>query len=79
MTERESESATRQIDQRKIGFPYMSLVDQVFSSRYHIEREIARGGMAEVYLARDESLVRNSSTTAFAVSMRPAAFIRGAI
>src|SRR5450432_2555755 len=36
----------------------MSLVGQVFSNRYHIEREIAHGGMAEVYLARDESLDR---------------------
>src|SRR3954471_22276089 len=36
----------------------MSLVGQVFSNRYHIEREIARGGKAEVYLARDQSLNR---------------------
>ena len=36
----------------------MSLVGQVFSNRYRIEREIAHGGMAEVYLARDQSLDR---------------------
>jgi eukaryotic-like serine/threonine-protein kinase len=36
----------------------MSLVGQVFSNRYQIEREIAQGGMAEVYLARDQSLNR---------------------
>src|SRR5258705_2132672 len=36
----------------------MSLVGQVVSNRYHIEREIARGGMAEVYLALDQSLNR---------------------
>jgi eukaryotic-like serine/threonine-protein kinase len=36
----------------------MTLVGQVFSNRYRIEREIAHGGMAEVYLARDQSLDR---------------------
>jgi len=36
----------------------MSLVGQVFSNRYQIEREIARGCMAEVYRARDQSLNR---------------------
>src|SRR4249920_614576 len=36
----------------------MSLVGQVFSNRYRIEREIAHGGMAEVYLARDQLLDR---------------------
>src|SRR3954470_760020 len=36
----------------------MSLVGQVFSNRYQIDREIARGGMAEVYLARDQALNR---------------------
>src|SRR5712671_18354 len=36
----------------------MTLAGQVFSNRYEIEREIARGGMAEVYLARDQLLNR---------------------
>jgi beta-lactam-binding protein with PASTA domain/tRNA A-37 threonylcarbamoyl transferase component Bud32 len=36
----------------------MSLAGQVFSNRYEIEREVARGGMAEVYLARDQLLNR---------------------
>jgi serine/threonine-protein kinase len=36
----------------------MSLVGQVFTSRYMIERELAQGGMAEVYLARDQLLDR---------------------
>jgi serine/threonine-protein kinase len=36
----------------------MTLVGQVFSSRYEIEREVAQGGMAEVYLARDQLLSR---------------------
>ena len=36
----------------------MSLAGRVFSNRYEIEREIAQGGMAEVYLARDQSLDR---------------------
>ena len=36
----------------------MALVGRVFSNRYEIEREIAQGGMAEVYLARDQLLDR---------------------
>ena len=36
----------------------MSLVGRVFSNRYEIQREIAQGGMAEVYLARDQLLDR---------------------
>ncbi len=36
----------------------MSLVGRVFTNRYDIEREIAQGGMAEVYLARDRLLDR---------------------
>jgi serine/threonine-protein kinase len=36
----------------------MTLVGRVFTNRYEIEREIARGGMAEVYLARDRLLDR---------------------
>src|SRR6516164_9214908 len=36
----------------------MTLAGQVFSSRYEIERELAHGGMAEVYLARDQLLNR---------------------
>jgi eukaryotic-like serine/threonine-protein kinase len=37
----------------------MSLTGRVFTSRYEIQREIAQGGMAEVYLARDRMLERN--------------------
>ena len=36
----------------------MTLAGQVFSNRYEIEREVAQGGMAEVYLARDQLLNR---------------------
>lgn len=36
----------------------MSLVGRVFSNRYEIVRELAQGGMAEVYLARDQLLDR---------------------
>ena len=36
----------------------MSLVGRVFSSRYEIQRELAQGGMADVYLARDQLLDR---------------------
>src|SRR3954447_23842186 len=36
----------------------MSLVGRVFSNRYEIQRELAQGGMAEVYLARDQLLDR---------------------
>src|ERR671918_3075034 len=36
----------------------MTQVANVFSNRYEIQRGIARGGMAEVYLARDQLLDR---------------------
>jgi beta-lactam-binding protein with PASTA domain/tRNA A-37 threonylcarbamoyl transferase component Bud32 len=36
----------------------MTLAGRVFSNRYEIEREIAQGGMAEVYLAHDQLLNR---------------------
>src|SRR6202140_1444162 len=36
----------------------MTLAGRVFSNRYEIEREIAQGGMAEVYLAHDQLLDR---------------------
>jgi serine/threonine-protein kinase len=36
----------------------MSLVGRVFSNRYEIQREVAQGGMAEVYLAHDRLLDR---------------------
>jgi eukaryotic-like serine/threonine-protein kinase len=37
----------------------MSMVGRVFANRYEVVREIARGGMAHVYLARDRALSRN--------------------
>ena len=37
----------------------MSLTGRLFTDRYEIQREIAQGGMAEVYLARDRMLERN--------------------
>ncbi len=37
----------------------MTLVSRVFANRYEILRELAQGGMAEVYLARDRLLARN--------------------
>src|SRR5881394_1507963 len=36
----------------------MTQLADVFSNRYEIQRGIARGGMAEVYLARDQLLDR---------------------
>ncbi len=36
----------------------MTLAGRVFSNRYEIQRELAQGGMAEVYLARDQLLTR---------------------
>ncbi len=36
----------------------MAQVGDVFASRYEIERELARGGMADVYLANDRQLRR---------------------
>src|SRR5262245_21486893 len=37
----------------------MSLVGRVFSNRYEIQRELAQGGMAEVYLGHDRLLDRS--------------------
>ncbi len=36
----------------------MTLAGRVFSNRYEIQREVAQGGMAEVYLAHDQLLNR---------------------
>src|SRR5919109_3963080 len=36
----------------------MTQLADVFSNRYEIQRGVARGGMAEVYLARDQLLDR---------------------
>src|SRR5260221_13261801 len=36
----------------------MPLVGRVFTNRYEVQREIAQGGMAEVFLARDQLLDR---------------------
>src|SRR5918996_5353002 len=36
----------------------MTQLAEVFSNRYEIQRGIARGGMADVYLARDQLLDR---------------------
>ncbi len=36
----------------------MTLAGRVFSNRYEVQREVAQGGMAEVYLARDQLLNR---------------------
>src|ERR1700704_54373 len=36
----------------------MTLAGRVFSNRYEVQREIAQGGMAEVYLAHDNLLNR---------------------
>ena len=42
----------------------MSLVGRVFSDRYEILESIARGGMAEVFLAHDRSLNRRVAVKA---------------
>src|SRR5512144_2685049 len=41
----------------------MTQLADVFSNRYEIQRGLARGGMAEVYLARDQLLDRPVAVT----------------
>ena len=58
MTTLWSRTATRGSLGAKDRVAPMSLVGRVFSNRYEIQREIAQGGMAEVYLAHDRLLDR---------------------
>src|ERR1044072_2474198 len=54
----------------------MTLAGRVFSNRYAIQREVAQGGMAEVYLARDQLLDRPVVLKAlFPVVAREPAFV----
>ena len=57
----------------------MSLAGQVFADRYEIVREIARGGMADVYLARDHSLNRPVALKVLFPELRARPVVRRAV
>ena len=79
--QRESErTATRRYDQATDRVsPRMSLVGRVFSNRYEIQREIAQGGMAEVYLARDQLLEPAGRAEGAVPRVRARAVVRRAV
>ncbi len=54
----------------------MTLAGREFSSRYEIQREVAQGGMAEVYLARDQLLNRPVALKALFPEYAPRTVVR---
>ncbi len=57
----------------------MTLAGRVFSNRYEIQREIAQGGMAEVYLAHDRLLDRPGRDEGALPRIRARAVVRRAV